>query len=187
MEMLLVLSILVLAFTIAFPALNRLYLEHELQQAAQLVQSRLTMARVHALDEGVPYQFLFELNGPRFLVIPEEPDGQATAGTTGTGVTTSVVQARWKMTGNIEEGIVFEATPTTLGTGHVSQEWLYGLPDADKLDDAVWATPISFYPDGTSSGGDVQVADTRQQFIRLSVRGLTGGVTVARIEQKGRL
>jgi Tfp pilus assembly protein FimT len=187
MEMLLVLSILVLAFTIAFPALNRLYLEHELKEAAQLVQSRLSMARVHALDEGVPYQFLFELNGPRFLVIPEEPDGQAMAGTTGTGAMTSVVQQRWKMAGQVEEGIVFETSPTTLGTEHVAREWLTGLPDPDKLADAAWGTPISFYPDGTSTGGIVQVSDTHQRLIQVSVRSLTGGVTVAPIEQKGRL
>jgi Tfp pilus assembly protein FimT len=188
MEMLLVLSILVLAATIAFPALNRLYLEHKLQEAAQVIQSRLATARVHALDEGVPYQFLFELNGPRFLIIPEEPDAQATAGSgSGSAALVEVIQARWKFTGNVEQGIIFEAAPSTLGTGHVDQAWLTGLADADKLDDVVWATPISFYPDGTSSGGEVQVADTRDEFVRITIRALTGGVLVSPIERKGRL
>lgn len=188
MEMLLVLSILVLAATMAFPALNRLYLEHKLQEAAQVVQSKLATARVHALDEGVPYQFLFELNGSRFLIIPEEPDAQATAGTgSGSAGLVEVVQPRWKYTGNVEQGITFEAAPSTLGTGHVDKAWLTGLADSDKLDDVVWATPISFYPDGTSSGGEVQVADTCEEFIRLSIRALTGGVLVSPIERKGRL
>lgn len=188
MEMLLVLAILVLAVGISFPALNRLYVEHNLKEAAQLVQSRLATSRVHALDEGVPYQFLFELNGTRFLIIPEEPDAQATAGAnSSSGALMESVEPRWKMTGNIEQGILFEAAPTTLGTGHVSQDWLVGLPGAEQLANVTWAAPITFYPDGTSSGGDVQVADSRQEFIRLTVRGLTGGVTVSPIQPKGRL
>ena len=46
---------------------------------------------------------------------------------------------------------------------------------------------VSFYPDGTSSGGEVQVADTRDEFVRITIRALTGGVLVSPIERKGRL
>lgn len=48
-------------------------MEYRLRQAGQLVQARLAGARVHAIDTGFEYQFLFEPGGQRFLVLPHDP------------------------------------------------------------------------------------------------------------------
>src|SRR6476646_10768141 len=69
-ELLVVVAILATAVALTWPALERFYLEHRVRQAGQLVQARLAGARVHAVDTGFDYQFRFEPDGQRFLVLP---------------------------------------------------------------------------------------------------------------------
>src|SRR5262245_9272864 len=93
-ELLVVVAILATLVAPAWPALERFYLEYRVRQAGQLVQARLAGTRVHAVDTGFDYQFRFEPEGQRFLVLPYDSQALATlqtasSPTTGTSGTTT--------------------------------------------------------------------------------------------------
>src|SRR5260370_35220797 len=69
-ELLVVVAILATVVAVSWPALERFHLEYRVRQAGQLVQARLAGTRVHAIDTGYDYQFRFEPDAQRFLILP---------------------------------------------------------------------------------------------------------------------
>ena len=75
------------------------------------------------------------------------------------------------------DGIPFSSAP-------LDPELLAGAANAYQLQQVVWSQPLAFQPDGTTSDFHLAVVDARNRQIRLSLRGLTGGVTVTSIESR---
>ena len=173
-EMLLVLAVLAAAIGISWPALSRSYQTQRLRQAAEVVQVRMMAARVHALDTGLTYQFRCEPGGRRFVAIPAEQDPNATSTSSGETVETP------KMGGLLPETVQFVAdSPGGGGIVHLSDNDLKGLPNAQLYNGAKWGPAILFRADGTATVGEVSLVDKQKQVIRLTVRALTGGVTIS--------
>ena len=70
--------------------------------------------------------------------------------------------------------------------GVISDDFLMGLPGSLELSSVSWSQPILFYPDGTAVSAAFNVVDTKKQFVRISVRELTGAVSVDQIRQETR-
>jgi len=204
MEVLLVLAVLILFLGIAWPSLAQLSAEQRLRQASADVQQQLGIARTRALEDGHSYRFHYEPGGRWFALLPAdiEPGTLGEAGSTPGGSTTAPSAAPPGPTGpgtvangtsdsdfgfrpparhlgQLPEGVVFSvATMAPPPTQTLTPDLLAGLPRAEEVTYGVaWSLPITFALDGTSTGGDLTLADTRGFELRLSVRPLTGAIT----------
>lgn len=180
--MLLIFVVLLTTFAVSYPSLDRLYKEHQLRQAVQQVQVRLAAARVRAVDSGLTYQLRYEPSGRHFLVVPY--DQEATADVAGSvGAVTGQQAVVWKHAGTLVDTVRFDGSPAgTTGFQQIPAEWLSYVAEPYEFQNLTWSLPMLFYPDGSSSGGMFDIIDRNQQFVRLSVRALTGGVTVSKVE-----
>jgi hypothetical protein len=178
--MLLVLAVLVMIVGLLWPAVDNLNTEYRLRQAGQLVQSRMAAARVHAIDLGVPYQFRYEPGGRHFLVLPYDQQVLATQSGGGAMKTPRVA-------GTLPSARASFDSSSTLATGGqpVATEWLAGLASADEFMGVNWSAPLVFNPDGTAGAARVVIRDNKARFVTVSVRPLTGGVSVSKIENGG--
>jgi Tfp pilus assembly protein FimT len=178
--MLVILAILVTIVGFAWPALEYLHSQYRLRQGGQLVQVRLAGARVHAIDTGFVYQFRFEPGGQKFLVLPY--DSQALAGQ-------SNAQTRRipKIAGRLPSpNAQFDSGSTGATSAQpVPGEWLTGISDAGQYAGVNWSAPILFYPDGTATAAQLVIRDKKSQVVTVSIRALTGGVSVSKIQKGG--
>src|SRR5262249_16703359 len=138
-ELLVVVAILATVVALSWPALERFYLEYRVRQGGQLVQAGLAGARVHAVDTGVDYQFRFEREGQRFLVLPY--DSQALAAlqtaaspTSGTSGGTATVKIP-RIAGMLPSTTAHFDSTSTGGSApqQIPAEWLAGLANADQF------------------------------------------------------
>lgn len=183
-EMVLILAVLFVALGIVWPSINVFQQEQQLREAAQFVQVRLTSARFHAVETGLTYQFRFERQGRNFVIIPYEADDSQSANAP-QGASVGGPGAIWKCAGELADTIQFhEVTPGSQGSLQVTAVGLSGLPDSGDLAGVSWSAPLLFFPDGSCSGGQLDVEDKGGQRIQLTLRELTGGVTVSNIEHK---
>jgi len=185
LEMMLICAILTVSFAMAWPSMNRMYQDSQLRAGVELVQVRLASTRVRAVDSGLMYQFRYEPGGRRFIILPYDQEGELTADMTAGNTGNTQGHVVWNLAGRLGETLKFSATNEN-GLGSAQQlpaQWLNGLPEAGEILLATWSQPLYYFPDGSSSGGFVDVHDNHGQFARVSIRTLTGGVTVSKIEK----
>ena len=170
LEMALVLAVIVTALSLAWPSISQLLNYHSLQQGAQLVQARMAFARLHAIDAGVPYQFRYEPGGQRFLVIPYEFGAQGA-----------------KVAGKLPSSAArFDpAGLLSASSQPLAPEWLQGMPGAAEYAAVNWSSPVLFFPNGTATAGQVIIRDSKSGGVVLTVRALTGNVSVANLANGG--
>ena len=178
MEMMLVLAVLALALAIIYPSVTRLFHDQRMLRAVEQVQGRLATARNRAVSDQVNYQFRFEPNGRRFVVLPEpefaEEEDEAAK---------EAAAAQYRYSGQLMESLQFD--PGDWGSSNdVPADWFQGLSDGDQLTGIAWSQPLLFYPDGTSTGGTIAVFDDRGNEVRFSIRPVTGGVTVSPVQRR---
>lgn len=172
LEMILVLTILLAVLTVSYPALNHLYVGHQLRQGADEVQVRLMACRVRAIEAGIAYQFRFEPGGQRFVAVPFDAAALAGAG----------ASSLWKFGGQLPSTVQFVSDSVFQGAGEeLPAALLAGLPNAAEMQGAHWSLPILFKPDGSSNGAQVELKGKDGDTMRVAVRALTGGVTVGRV------
>jgi prepilin-type N-terminal cleavage/methylation domain-containing protein len=190
-ELLVVVAILATVVAVSWPALDRFYLEYRVRQAGQLVQARLAGARVHAIDTGYDYQFRFEPDGQRFLVLPYDSQAlaalqTASSPTTATAGTSPTVRIP-RIAGVLPSTTAHFDSTSAGGSApqQIPAEWLAGLADADKFSGVNWSAPLVFHADGSATTAQVIIRDKKSRFVIVSVRAMTGGVTVSAIENGG--
>jgi len=54
---------------------------------------------------------------------------------------------------------------------------------AAASEDADWSAPLLFFPSGRTSNARIQLRGRRDYVIQLSLRGVTGAVTIGKVEQ----
>lgn len=168
--MLLVLTVLLGMLALSWPSLSRIQAHHQLRQSAELVQLQMLSARVQALDQGVTYQFCFEPGGRRFVILPFDIDS-------------GELQTATASSGTLNAASTFDADHWGT-TGRIPENLLSRLADAGQLRGISWAGPLLFRPDGTaSSSPPVIVRNSPLGAVSLTVEPLTGGVTLAGVEQ----
>jgi prepilin-type N-terminal cleavage/methylation domain-containing protein len=190
-ELLVVVAILATVVALSWPALERFYVEYRVRQAGQLVQVRMAGTRVHAIDTGYDYQFRFEPEGQRFLVLPYDSQALATmaaaasptAGSSGSSPTVRIPRIAGVLPSTTAH---FDTASTGGAAGQpIPAEWLSGIPDADQFSGVNWSAPLIFHADGSAAAAQVIIRDKKSRYVVVTVRSMTGGVSVSAIENGG--
>jgi prepilin-type N-terminal cleavage/methylation domain-containing protein len=175
-EIVLVLVVLVTILGITWPSLSRLFAHHQLRQAAELVQVRLTSGRICSLESGLAYQFRFEPGGRRFLLVPFDPEPPQDS------AEGNATQRAMRKVGMLPDTASFAADSALAGEGvEIPEEWLSGLPNVADYSGASWSGPVLFYPDGTATDFELVIVGKDQRKAKVTLRGLTGGVSVSSV------
>jgi type II secretory pathway pseudopilin PulG len=190
LELVLALTVIAAVAAMAWPVMIRFSGEHALKENVEAVRARLARTRLTAIEAGLVYQFRYEPNGRRCLVLPHErPLEQGGAASTTTAAPQSPAYEL-----ELAEGLQFLQAPPgprLLTAGPVTLERIpedtlmaFGVPTS--LAQVGWATPILFSPDGTAQDASLYVADTGGRYQVISVRGLTATPSVGPIEREER-
>jgi Tfp pilus assembly protein FimT len=174
-ELLIVLGVLVLILGLSWPVLENYQSQYRLRQGGQLVQTRLSAARVASIDTGFVYQFRYEPGGQRFVVLPFDQQAllaQPVAGKAGPR----------KIAGKLPSAKA-KFGSSAVGGQQVPGEWLTGIAAAGEFSGVSWSAPILFYPDGSASAATLAIGDKKSHIVSISVRPLTGAISVSKIEK----
>ena len=189
-ELLLVVGLLAALAAIAWPAIERAYGTYRLQQAAEDVRVKLSRARLQAIDSSLTWQFLYEPGGRKYAVIPYESDALSSeSSSTETGARPAPVANT--ESGQLPEGVLFRPVETAPGqpvaaaAGPIAPELSAGLPAGFSSHTTIWSAPLLFYADGSADPSSVELLDDRQQYVTISVRDLTGAVSIGRVRREG--
>ena len=185
LELLLVMGVLVIMVGLSWPLVQGQFQRYRLKNEVEAVRAKLAGTRIRAIDSGLMYQFLYEPGGRNFIVVPFE------------GVETESEQvdaggnALYRFAGSLSENVTFETSKDVAMTsedlpdpGVISEYFLSGLPGSLELSSVSWSQPILFFPDGTAISAVFDVVDANKQFVRISVRELTGAVSVDQIRRE---
>jgi hypothetical protein len=183
----LVLALLVIMAGFTWPALERPIAGHTLRKAADHVRSEWIRTRVKAMSDGETYYFRCAAGCGQYL-IECQAGAQPVAGElfvnslAGSVDSSEASLATNPKEGNLPEGITFYADDPALDA---AAGMAAGGADEPPLGAQVWSDPILFYPDGTTSGARLQLKNEFDSTIELSLRGLTGTVTVGEVQSAG--
>jgi prepilin-type N-terminal cleavage/methylation domain-containing protein len=174
-EVLLVLSLLVVLASVAWPALDRPLDNRRLHHAADVLRTEWARARNQAIATGQMVRFQCTL-GERNYSITREEDSSST-----TSIAVPQVEPLTESTDS-ESGPMLPKGITFLSV-EVNQEDQEDPLDVALNDDLLSAqstseTPLFFYPDGSTSTGRVVLQNEHDRCIDVSLRGLTGVATV---------
>ena len=86
-ELLIVLSLIVLIFSIGFPSVHRMFVHGELKAGARQLQGELHRTRLEAMKSGKPYVFRFEVGTSNFEIVPKAIFDKLQQEQTGLGAT----------------------------------------------------------------------------------------------------
>jgi prepilin-type N-terminal cleavage/methylation domain-containing protein len=180
-EVLLVLTVLAMLAAVTWPALERPMADQRLRKAADKVRTAWTKARVDAMSSGDTFVFRCTLEADEYTI-------EAQAGPESVSSMTSSNQGQFDDTG------VETTEPLSSKTRKLPRDvrFVDGEVDfdtratilADSADETGGdltgdcADPILFYPDGTTSTATLTLESKYERRIEVSLRGLTGVVTV---------
>ncbi|MBX3438969.1 MAG: hypothetical protein KF861_15870 [Planctomycetaceae bacterium] len=189
LELVLVLSVLAVIVSIGWPSVVRYMGDEAVRESAQLVQSAAAGTRIKAIDTGLTYQFRYEPNGKRFVVIPFDPPENIDS-TTAASTTTSGQSEYPVLSGEIAETCRFVSPEDGLFSSatveRLPREMFANLPDASDLEATAWAPAVLFYSDGTATDATFRIEDDAQRSIAFSIRALTGTVAMDPLERRSK-
>lgn len=190
LELLLVLCLLVILAGLAWAALDRPLATQRLRKAADALRAEWGRARVEAISSGQTYIFRYTPESGQYSVEcflgPEAaPDAVLLdePGVSGDGLQAPTA-SHWHER-SLPEGIAFAAGQTAFDTRaqtalSEAESSMAGepIPTEPVPVEPIQADPLLFYPDGTTSTAQVFLKNKHGRWIELSLRGLTGVVTV---------
>jgi Tfp pilus assembly protein FimT len=158
MEIVLVLALLVVMGALAIPAIDAMQAGPRLTAATDMVRARLSEARVHAIEQRLPYRFAVKSGTGTFRAAPDTTDfwDDATTGPAGQGDGSG-----WTFEGTLPDKVSFTAPDGASSSGE-------------------WQTITTFQADG-SANNDAEVTLHTQGAspATVRVRGTTGAVSTA--------
>ena len=180
LEVLLVLAVLVALASITWPAMQRPLSTQRLRKAADAVRVVWARARVKAMSTGQTLVFRYSVEGDRYS-IQYHAGPEFSADTASAEAQDSVTNDQDPLAfvfgrePKLPEGVIFMSGETAEDT-RAGSLLLEEAPMAEA--GTTWSEPILFYPDGTSSTVRLMLRNEFDRAIELSLRGLTGVVTV---------
>lgn len=175
-ELILVLGIMVMIFSLAIPLAARTMGSHALRQSADRVRVAMGQARVEAIKSGQIQAMFFQINsdwfnvGPFNQLLAQQGLAAQQAQIAANNVKTDLGDNR------LPNGIVF-ASGVTVADGRSADALIRNGGGGNSQ-----IQPILFYPDGTAQDARVLLRDEKQNMTSVQLRGLTGvakTVTVA--------
>ena len=169
-EVLLALAIIMTLAAVSWTPLLTSWSEHRLKAAAEDVRSVLAGTRIRSLESDTIWQFRYEPGGDKYVRIPYKQTGEESNTLDG------------QMSLVLPEGLTFseEDRLTTATREPLSAKDLEGLPNSSELNGVSWSASILFFPDGSATAVSFQVIDEQAGERTVSLRDLTGGVSVSR-------
>jgi Tfp pilus assembly protein FimT len=181
-ELLVVLALLVVIGSIVVPVFTGSFASVRLRRAGDQVLTRWSQARARAIETGEAYQFRFTPETGAYRVEPwtnlVEESAAGSRSTTSASTASDASTSSSEMSGDsaavqnksLPEKITFQSGQLAVEDVISGERQVASMKSAgDEL-----STPILFFPDGTTSEASVVLANDRNQFVRLSLRGLTG-------------
>jgi hypothetical protein len=175
-ELALVLALLILIGAIVWPALEKPFAVERLKRAADQLRADFTQGRVAAMNSGRVHLFSWDAATGRYAVIAMD-DGTADPFTMPADPAATVMLPA--LDRPLPEDVTIhevasldDVTPPPA----ISPVQGFGAPIAPTA--AAATTQIYFHPDGTTSSARVTLANDRQMFIDVRLRGLTGGTAI---------
>jgi Tfp pilus assembly protein FimT len=191
-ELLVVLALLVVIGSIVVPVFTGSFSSVRLRRAGDQILTRWSHARARAIETGEVFQFTYTPDsgtyqvGPWLAVAQDAlgPGGStsttmASASATDTAATTTSVNqtasasASDNPTGqnvSLPDKISFKSGEIAVDAALTAQRQVTSLQSRG----AELSTPILFFPDGTTSQASIVIGNDRNQFVRLTLRALTG-------------
>lgn len=191
LELVLALAVMAAILGLAFPVLMRFSAEHTLKENVEAVRARLARTRLSAMNSGLTWQFRYEPNGRRCLVLPQQrPLSSPDSGDAAVDGNTEAIAELLELA----EGLRFLPSPPgpaaltsqSTTTERLAEDWLTAFGAPASLAEVGWAGAILFMPDGTAQDASLVVVDDDGRYQVLSVRGLTAAATVEPIERERR-
>lgn len=188
LEVLLVLALLVAVAAMAAPVLSRTLDARQLRAAADDVRTEWIRTRNRAMESGRTFVFRYQPTSNAYTVEPwareedylESSDltllGAAPAATAGILSIGSDPLAAGTINRQLPDGILFSGSDTAFDA---RAELMAQQTPTAALTDPQWSPPIFFYADGTSSTARLALSNERQQFVVISLRGMTGVIQVS--------
>jgi len=171
-ELLIVLAVLASLAGLSWPAVREMLAKSELQNAARQFRAALLKVRLDAIQSGTVRQLRYRPGTGRFEV--------------------SVLAAVDSEPGGDELGLAAGAPPDGSGEDRLSAGVSFHEPDepqpADRLPDSAelqpdeWSAPILFFPNGRTSDARIRLEGRRGYRIEVTLRGITGAVTVGKLD-----
>jgi Tfp pilus assembly protein FimT len=188
LEVLLVLCLLVILASLAWPVLERPLANQRLRQAADVVRTEWTRARVEAMSSGRTMAFTHrlasdayrveDLQGAEYVAETVDEGSGETCRSTSYALPEGCQFVAGESRQDDRAAMAFgEDAPVARATAKA---------DADTGADGgagatAWSDPILFYPDGTTSDATVVLGNEYGRRIELSLRGLTGVAAVGEL------
>lgn len=166
LEVLLVLCLLVVLASVAWPVLEGPLANQRLREAADQVRTQWTHARVDAMSSGRTHVFSF-LPGTNLFQVACQDDVEPASGDGAEETPTAT-------SGQLPEGCLFVAADAPPAS---SDDVSVATDDGGKASDLL-SLSVYFFPDGTTSDAVVVLMNERGRRINLNLRGLTGITTV---------
>jgi len=163
LEIVLVMAIVIIISAVCLPTMNAMYADTRVRGAADEIRRAWAEARAHAIDTGKPYRFSVKFEKIEYRVAPDSEDFWNSVPEGSTDSTAA-------LSNSLPDGINF--TRDTKSKFPASGEW---------------STVVVFLPDGTSrADASIAVQEGNGPPLTVSVRGLTGNVSVKNAKQEGR-
>ena len=197
-EILVVLALLVVIGGLVVPVFTGSIASVRLRRAGDQVVTGWSRARAEAIESGQPYQFRFTPDSGKFVIEPwtgllgeegaasksstSSSASAASASTTSATTTSSSSstttassknsegRAAAAANGALPEEIVFQSGELAVEDFESGERSAASLQDAGESE----SIPILFFPDGTASEASVLLTNGKKQFVRVTLRGLTG-------------
>ncbi len=183
-EVLLTLALLVAITALAWPVLEQPIANQRLRKAADEITARWCGARVEAMDSGRTYVFRYTVDDGRFstecytpTATSDDPvsDDYFDPQSGGLGYTGA---PRDPVHDALPEGVTFADSQTQQDTRAAA---IQSASQSSSGLEAGYSDPILFYPDGTTTDAELLLQNEYGRYIQLSLRGLTGTVTVGEV------
>jgi Tfp pilus assembly protein FimT len=181
MELVLVLVLLVVIGSLAIPPIISAFSSVKLRRAGDAVMSRWAQARALAIETGTPYQFRFTPETGDYRVEPwsgvatDAPAGDAASESTAsakveTPATQKSLDEKSTIAAKLPDTILFQGGQSARLEPTSGERQVASL----KTPESSWSTPILFFPDGTCTQATIVLQSDVPNFLRLTLRGLTG-------------
>lgn len=181
LELLLVLTLIVILYSLAAPALKRPLATQGLWKAADTVRVEWSATRVRAMRTGRIHVFQFQPSTNQYRIQPwvtdedmVESNDATMYGVTGYNQMGSSRSPRDEQR-QLTDGVL-------LVSAQVDDDRSAMMTEAGEVLnqlDPSWSSPVFFYPDGTTSTARLLLSNRYQDWVAVRLRGLTG---VARTE-----
>ena len=193
-EMLLVLSILVVALSVAVPTYEGMITSRRIFNSIENVRLELQRARLEAIKTGQAQAFRCQVGQSQFTIQPWLKASDSIEASAGATIITELGQAI--DTASTSSGVVSNMADPTAGQKLLEEGVLFASADilndmrslseqstSDSMQTAMsgWSQPILFYPDGSTTTAHIVVQDARGRRMAVQLRGLTGEAKVIEV------